>query len=158
METCPHTHIVGLALLGDQYASGKDAPPSDPDEDEYKDQIDVAGKDTRSAKAEWKDGDKGKGEGEGEEGDGRAAFTGKVLHLLKVMGVVKFPINPYPHLSKDARSWVLERGTLLSCHESVCSACGEDLLVTEHKDAVAVPQVRFPRTTAPVLVVFISPG
>lgn len=149
LEICPHTHIVGFAVLGNQYANFKEIP------DDYSDQIDIDGKTMGSAKAEWRDGGDGSSDGGGDsgdggsdgDGDGRTTFTGKILHLLKVTGVLKFPVNPVSHLSDAASKTVLGEGSLIPCHESVCSVCGEELLVTEHKDGVAVTQVSPPVCT-----------
>ena len=89
---------------------------------------DDGGVEVGTAKAEW-------------ENSRRSAYTGKILYLLKVMGVLKFPVSSLDHLSYFARNTVLQEGSLLLCHESVCASCEQELLVTEEKDVFAVTQV-----------------
>lgn len=120
LKTCPHTHIVGLAVLGDGYATG------DQEVEEHEEH--VVGKEAGTARAEW-------------AGPTRSAFTSKMLHLLKVMGVLKFPIEPEAHLSDHALNTVLVGDSLITCHESVCSVCEKAMSVTENKPGIAVTQV-----------------
>lgn len=126
MKTCPHTLIVGLSVLGDKYTTNGKGPLEDPVVEG--EQGDVAGVEVGTAKAEW-------------ENSRRSAYTGKILYLLKVMGVLKFPVSPEDHLSEFARNTMLQKDNLILCHESVCSSCEQELLVTEEKHVLAVTQV-----------------
>ena len=80
--------------MGDKYTTdnGEGPPESAAMEEE---QGDFAGVEVETARAEWENGR-------------RSACTGKVLYLLKVMGVLKFPVSPADHLSRFARNIVGE--------------------------------------------------
>lgn len=70
------------------------------------------------------------GDGEGVVGTGTWAwkhqkplFMAKVKRLLKILGAIKFPVNPIPHLSRDGKRGMLGEGSVLSCLEDVCAVC-----------------------------------
>lgn len=51
------------------------------------------------------------------------------------------PVNPDDHLSWRARKTLLEKDSLIQCHESHCLICFHKFIFTENKHVLAVPQV-----------------
>ena len=119
LKRCDHTSIVGLGVLGEHFEKcmGVDGEGD-------------RSKDVGTGKAEWDAG-----------GERKMTFTKKILRLMKVIGVLRFPVNPVAHLSPRADK-PLVGGSEIPCHESVCAECGLDYDVLVPQDAIAVRQVR----------------
>lgn len=82
LKRCHHTSIVGLGVLGGHFEKSKG--------------VDGEGdrsKDVGTGKAEWDAG-----------GERKTSFTQKILQLMKVIGVLRFPVNPVAHLSARAQA------------------------------------------------------
>lgn len=90
-----------------------------------------SGRDVGTGKAEWE-----------AEGGRKTDFTAKILHLMKVIGVLRFPVDPERHLSARAREALVE-GSEIPCHESVCAECGRDYGVTQKQEGIAVRQASY---------------
>lgn len=143
-KTCKHTYIVALGVLD------KDKLQSPVDLGGSGDGRDFDGVDIGTGKAEWQAG-----------GSSRTKFVGKILKLIKVIGVLRFPVNPVLHLSDAARNITLSEGDVIPCNENVCAICNREYVIKRRQEAVAVTQVRtsrfFPRSffgdaTARILV------
>lgn len=99
-KTCVHTHIVGLAVLGDSYGAAEEIDEKSTD-------------------------DAAIGLGQAAWLNDEAGVSKKILRLLKIQGVLKFPVEAIEHLSDAARVDVVEKGSLIPCHENFCAICKE---------------------------------
>lgn len=71
----------------------------------------------------------------------KATFVEKILRLVKIAGVLKFPVSPMKNVSAPARNAGLDTVRVISCHESVCARCSRDYVVKDKLDAIALRQV-----------------
>lgn len=96
-----------------------------------------AGVEIGTGRAEW-----------GAGGETRSRFVDKILYLLKVVGVLRFPVNPNLHLSDAAKHNVLREGDVIPCHENVCAKCNREYIIKDKQQVLAVTQVSISRTTS----------
>lgn len=115
--------VVGLGVLGEHFKNsmGVDGGGNG----EGGSSVDVG-----TGRAEWDAGTERK-----------RVFSEKIKQLMKVIGVLRFPVNPKHHLSARARE-ILVEGSEISCHENVCAECDQDYVVVKRQKAIAIRQVR----------------
>lgn len=117
-----HTHVVALAVMGSEY--GSTAPVnSDDDEDDGGSGDEGVG----TAKAEWK--------------HNKSRFMAMVKQLLKILGAIKFPVTPLPHVSAAGKRGLLEEGRVFSCLEDVCLVCSRQYNVLRNVKVTALTPV-----------------
>lgn len=126
LKTCVHTNIVGIGVLGEHYKSNMSVDESGDGgvgDDAEREEV-------GTAKVEWAAG-----------GTRQLSFVSKVMQLMKIIGVLRFPVNPTPHLSAKAKESVLVDGSVIPCQESVCPKCLKKYEFVKRKGAIAVTQV-----------------
>lgn len=122
-KKCQHTLVVGLGVLGDHFKNSMGVDGGGNGEGGRS--VEVG-----TGRAEWNAG-----------GERKTSFSRKMKQLMKIIGVLRFPVNPKHHLSARARQ-ILVGGSDIPCHENVCAACLRDYVVLGRQEAIAVRQVR----------------